>query len=229
MRRADRLFELIQLLRGRRLSTAQYLAEKLEVSPRTVYRDIADLKLQGLPIEGEAGVGYRMGAGFDLAPLMFSIPEAEALIASVRLAQPRLDEALAFEAERGLSKILAVLPELSRRTAERVGLYSPPIPISRELSQHLSQLRKAASRKQKVHVVYADQTERVSERVLRPLGCFYWGAVWTLAAYCELRTAFRHFRIDRIRELSLRDAYFEDEDGKTLEDMRRLATDRQAE
>ena len=87
MRGADRLFQVVQLIRGRRLSTAAYLAQRLEVSERTVYRDIADLQHQGVPIEGEAGVGYRLGQGFDLPPLMFSEDEARALVASVRMAQ----------------------------------------------------------------------------------------------------------------------------------------------
>ena len=91
MRRADRLFQIVQLVRGRRLSTAEFIAQRLEVSARTVYRDIADLQAQGVPIEGEAGVGYRMRAGFDLPPLMFTTAEAQALVAAVRVAQPRLD------------------------------------------------------------------------------------------------------------------------------------------
>ena len=102
MRRAERLFQLVQLIRGRRLSTAAFLAERLEVSDRTVYRDIADLMAQGVPIEGEAGVGYRMKAGFDLPPMMFTKDEAQALVASVRLAQSRLDVALARHAEGAL-------------------------------------------------------------------------------------------------------------------------------
>ena len=92
MRRADRLFQIVQLIRGRRLSTAAFLAQRLEVSARTVYRDIADLQHQGVPIEGEAGVGYRLGAGFELPPLMFSHDEAKALVASVRMAQLELRE-----------------------------------------------------------------------------------------------------------------------------------------
>ena len=100
MRRADRLFRLVQLIRGRRLSTARFLAERLEVSERTVYRDVADLMAQGVPIEGEAGVGYRMQAGFDLPPLMFTREEAQSLAAAVRVARSRLDDALAVLDER---------------------------------------------------------------------------------------------------------------------------------
>ena len=100
MRRADRLFHIVQLIRGRRLTTAAFLAQRLEVSERTVYRDVADLQHQGVPIEGEAGVGYRLGTGFELPPLMFSQDEAKALVASVRLAQAWLDPALAGQADR---------------------------------------------------------------------------------------------------------------------------------
>src|SRR5438552_16258717 len=114
MRRADRLFQLVQLIRGRRLSTADFLAQRLEVSVRTVYRDVADLQAQGVPIEGEAGVGYRMRSGFDLPPLLFTKDEAQAPAPSVRIAPPRLDRALAAQADAAVSKILAVLPSGSR-------------------------------------------------------------------------------------------------------------------
>jgi len=124
MRRADRLFHLVQLIRGRRLSTAEFLAKRLEVSERTIYRDVADLQHQGVPIEGEAGVGYRLGAGFDLPPLMFTQKEANALAASVRLAQAWLDPAMAGDAEAAWSKIFSVLPPTARTAAEGVPLYA---------------------------------------------------------------------------------------------------------
>src|SRR6476660_6568311 len=117
MRRADRLFHLVQLIRGRRLSTARFLAERLEVSERTVYRDVAELMAQGVPIEGEAGVGYRMQSGFDLPPLMFTKHETQAL----------LDVALAAHAEGAMSKILAVLPGAERAAAESLAIYAPPV------------------------------------------------------------------------------------------------------
>src|SRR3954469_11820315 len=114
MRRADRLFRLVQLLRGRRLTTAAWLAAKLEGSPPPVYRDVADLQGQGVPIDGEAGVGYRLVAGFDLPPLMFTTLEAQALVAAVRLAQGRLDRSLALAAEDALGKIIGLLPAQAR-------------------------------------------------------------------------------------------------------------------
>src|SRR5574343_1669994 len=109
MRRADRLFQIVQLIRGRRLSTAEFLAQRLEVSVRTIYRDVADLQHQGVPIEGEAGVGYRLGAGFDLPPLMLTQGEANVVVAAARVAQSWLDPGLAREVENALGKILSVL------------------------------------------------------------------------------------------------------------------------
>jgi predicted DNA-binding transcriptional regulator YafY len=227
MRRADRLFQLVQLIRGRRLSTAAFLAQRLEVSERTVYRDVADLMAQGVPIEGEAGVGYRMRSGFDLPPLMFTRDEAQALVASVRLAQPRLDVALASHAEAALSKILAVLPPAARAAAESLAVYAPPTGPDSATRERLEQLRVAAEAQHAVRLTYVDLKERRSERVVRPLGCFYWGAVWTLAGWCEARAGFRNFRIDRIAELEVLDTRFRDEPGKTLADLfRQVETER---
>jgi predicted DNA-binding transcriptional regulator YafY len=219
MRRAERLFQLVQLIRGRRLSTAAFLAERLEVSDRTVYRDVADLMAQGVPIEGEAGVGYRMKSGFDLPPMMFTKDEAQALVASVRLAQSRLDEGLARQAEGALSKILAVLPPAARAAAESLAIYAPPFGPDAATRQRLEALRIAAEARHALRIVYLDLKERRSERVVRPLGCFYWGAVWTLAAWCEARAGFRSFRVDRIHEIEVLGARFRDEPGKTLADL----------
>ena len=229
MRRAERLFQLVQLIRGRRLSTAAFLAERLEVSDRTVYRDVADLMAQGVPIEGEAGVGYRMQAGFDLPPLMFTKNEAQALVASVRLAQSRLDPGLARHAEGALSKILAVLPPAARAAAESLAVYAPPFGPDAATRKRLETLRIAAEAKHTLRLVYVDLKEQRSERVVRPLGCFYWGAVWTLAAWCEARAGFRNFRVDRIEALQVLEARFRDEPGKTLADLFREVEAEQAE
>jgi predicted DNA-binding transcriptional regulator YafY len=220
MRRADRLFQIVQLVRGRRLSTGEWLAERLAVSLRTVYRDIADLQAQGVPLDGEAGVGYRMRAGFDLPPLMFTHDEAKALVAAVRLAQPRLDPGLAAGAESALAKVIAVLPAGVRAAAESLAVYAPDAGIDTATRQRLEVLRGAADARRKLRVDYLDLNERrTSERVLRPLGCFYWSATWTLAAWCELRDDFRSFRVDRIEGLDVLDERFRDEPGKTLADL----------
>ncbi len=221
MRRADRLFQIVQLIRGRRLTTADYLARRLEVSMRTVYRDIAALAQQGVPIEGEAGVGYRMRAGFDLPPLMFSKQEAQALVAAVRVAQARLDVGLAREAENALSKILAVLPLDARAAAESLALYAPLAGLDPATSAHLASLREATEGRRKLRMSYLDLSGARSERVVRPLACLFWGPVWTLAAWCELREDFRSFRVDRIEALTELAEPFRDEPGKTLADMNR--------
>jgi predicted DNA-binding transcriptional regulator YafY len=226
MRRADRLFQIVQLIRGRRLTTAAFLAQRLEVSERTVYRDVADLQHQGVPIEGEAGVGYRLGKGFDLPPLMFTPDEARALVASVRMAQVWQDPALAQASQVALGKILSVLPASARLAAQSMAIYAPPVGLEPAVQATLLTLREAAQAHRKVRVDYRDAKDAVSQRTLRPLGCFYWGSVWTLAAWCENRNAFRSFRLDRMGDVQLVDGIagnFKDEPGKSLADYLRSA------
>ena len=221
MRRADRLFQIVQLIRGRRLTTAAHLAQRLEVSLRTIYRDVADLQRQGVPIEGEAGVGYRLGAGFDLPPLMFSHDEARALVASVRMAQVWQDPALAQAAEVALGKIMSVLPVAARVAAQSMAIYAPPLGLEPAVQITLQTRREAVHARRKLQVDYRDSADRVSQRTLRPLGCFYWGKVWTLSAWCESRNDFRSFRLDRIDSVRTMDGAaqaFRDEAGKTLAD-----------
>jgi predicted DNA-binding transcriptional regulator YafY len=222
MRRADRLFELVQRIRGRRLSTAEQLAQALEVSVRTVYRDIADLQARGVPIDGEAGVGYRMQPGFTLPPLMFTAAEAQALVAAVRMAQPRMDVPMAAEAEATLGKILSVLSTEARAAAESVALFAFDMGMDTAARESLLQVRRAVIAKRKLRLRYADGQRRATERTVRPLGCFYWGAVWTMAAWCETRNDFRSFRLDRIQGLQTLEAGFRDEPGKTLAELLRL-------
>ena len=219
MRRADRLFHLVQLVRGRRLTTAAHLAGRLEVSERTIYRDVADLQHQGVPIDGEAGVGYRLGPGFDLPPLMFTQDEAKALVAAVRLAQAWLDPALARETETAMGKILSILPAAMRAGAEALALYAPLASMGPQTALTLATLQTAREAVQSHHKLlldYQDGTDVPSQRVVRPLGCFFWGKVWTLAAWCEMRRDFRNFRVDRIAHLAVLDDRFRDEPDKTL-------------
>jgi predicted DNA-binding transcriptional regulator YafY len=222
MRRADRLFHIIQLVRGRRLTTAAWLAQRLEVSERTIYRDVADLQVQGVPLEGEAGVGYRLGAGFDLPPMMFTQDEAKALVASVRLAQAWLDPALGQSAQDALGKILSVLPVDARVAAEALAVYAPQGGLPESTQRTLQTLREAVQERRKIFINYRDLSENASERTLRPLGCFYWGKVWTLAAWCEQRSDFRSFRVDRVTYVRSLEDRFRDEPGRTLADLARL-------
>ncbi len=221
MRRADRLFQIVQIIRGRRLTTAAHLAQRLEVSERTVYRDVADLQTQGVPLEGEAGVGYRLGKGFDLPPLMFTTQEAQALVAAVRIAQSWLDPALAAASADALSRVLSVLPSAERAAAESLPVMVPPFGLEPGTQRLLQQLREAAQAKHLAHITYRDAKDVNSERTVRPLGVFYWGAVWTLAAWCETRDDFRSFRVDRIEILDVLARHFADEPGKNLADLLR--------
>ena len=152
---------------------------------------------------------------------MFTAPEAQALVAAVRMAQPRMDAAWAAEAERALSKILSVLPAASRAAAESLAVFAPDAGIDASTGQSLQALREAVLGKRKVRLRYADEQGRESQRTVRPLGCFFWGRTWTLAAWCELRTDFRSFRIDRVHGLEVLEEPFADEPGRTLPDLLR--------
>jgi predicted DNA-binding transcriptional regulator YafY len=225
MRRADRLFALVQLIRGRRLSTAAWLAGRLEVSARTIYRDVADLQVQGVPIEGEAGVGYRLGRGFELPPLMFTADEARALAIATRIAQQWLDPALALAAGDAMSRVMSVLPLAVRAEVDRMPMLVPPVGLAPETGALLQQLREATQSRTVLQIGYSDASEQRSTRQVWPLGCFFWGKVWTLAAWCEKRQDFRNFRVDRIGSLTVLERRFPDEPGKTLADLLRREAD----
>lgn len=205
MRRADRLFRIVQYLRGRRLTTAAQLADWLQVSLRTVYRDVRDLSASGVPIEGEAGVGYRLRPGFDLPPLMFERREIEALAAGARIVEVWAGPELAGAARSALAKIAATLPEAGRVDLERTRLFAPNFPapgFGHEVRGALfDRLHAAIAHREVMRLRYRDEHSAVSERAVWPLGLFFWGAAWTLASWCELRTQFRQFRLDRIDSL----------------------------
>jgi predicted DNA-binding transcriptional regulator YafY len=218
MRRADRLFRIVQLLRRRKLTTAKQLADELEISERTVYRDVADLVASGVPIRGEAGVGYVLERGFDLPPLMFTEDELEALVLGVRVVESWGDATLANAARLVVQKVEAVLPE---RLQDRIGkapLFAPGFHVPAESARELGTLRRAIKERRKARMSYVDRTQAATERTVRPLGLFFWGASWTVAAWCELRQGFRGFRLDRVQKLELTDQRFEDEAGQTLTD-----------
>ena len=218
MRRADRLFQIVQLLRGGRLVTAAQLAEKLEVTPRTIYRDVADLMSTGVPIEGEAGVGYIMRDGYDLPPLMFTEAEIVALVAGARMMQVWGGAAMAEGATEAIVKIEAVLPDRLRQRVNAVGVNAHDMnDISPKVRQLIDQIERASYEKRRLTISYRDEGSTVTTRTVRPLGLWYWGKVWTMVCWCELRAGFRMFRIDRIAEITEGER-FKDEAGKTLRD-----------
>lgn len=218
MRRADRLFQIVQYLRGGRLTTARDLAEKLEVSERTIYRDVADLIGSGVPVEGEAGVGYVMRGGYEVPPLMFTRDEVVALVAGIRMVRAWGGLEMAKAAEEALIKIEAVLPESARARADGVQIYAlSDWSISAEARARLDVIDQAIELKIKLILAYEDVDGQVTGRQVRPLGLFFWGKVWTLVAWCELRDDFRMFRVDRIQDLE-EGAGFRLEKGKTIRD-----------
>ncbi|MDH5445082.1 MAG: YafY family transcriptional regulator [Gammaproteobacteria bacterium] len=221
MRRADRLFEIIQWLRSRRVTTAQWLAEKLEVSERTIYRDIQDLMSSGVPIEGEAGVGYALRKGFDLPPLMFNREELAALSLGAQIIRSWADPKLADAAERVLSKIEVILPDELKDKIENTRLYSPMVRLNPKVANVLASLRLAIDQQNKVSIDYQREDGQTSHRTVWPLGLFFWGTVWTLGSWCELRESFRNFRLDRIRDLTTTDENYPLMEGRTLNDLLR--------
>ncbi|MCC7365717.1 MAG: YafY family transcriptional regulator [Dehalococcoidia bacterium] len=226
MRRADRLFQVIQLLRRKHVVTAAYIAREPEVSERTVYRDIRDLVLSGVPIDGEAGVGYMLRRGFDLPPLMFTAPEIEAMVLGARVVQSWGDAQLAKAATDALARIEAALPDKLKQKMQATPLYAPGFHVRPEMMQRLSDLRGAIDGRNRTWMAYTDADGSATERTVRPLGLFFWGRTWSLAAWCELRTDFRDFRLDRIRELRVLEERYELESGQSLDDFfRRMDED----
>jgi len=227
MRRADRLFRIIQLLRGhRRARTAHWLAEQLEVSERTVYRDVRDLIASGTPIEGEAGVGYTL-RHYDLPPLMFDADEIEALALGARVVQTFGDPALAQAAASVISKVEAVLPARLRPRLGGAALFAPrPGNTVRDGVAHLLVVRTALGARRKLRLGYRRMDGEESQRIVRPLGAFFWGWSWTLTAWCEMRADFRSFRLDRILHVAMTDEGFDEEPGRSLGDyLRSLGPD----
>ena len=225
MRRADRLFQIVQYLRGGRLVRARQLADRLEVSERTIYRDIADLQATGVPIDGAAGVGYILRDGYDLPPLMFSRDEIVALVAGARLIRAWGGAGMARAAEEALVKIDAVLPRNLRLRTDGIEIHALAFEMTPEVRQLIDLLETASNEKKRLSVTYKDAAGADTKRILRPLGLWFWGKVWTLVAWCELREDFRIFRLDRIGAVLDTGETFQHEAGKTLKDFYRRMED----
>jgi len=217
VRRADRLFRLLLELRRGRIVTARRLAERLEVSERTVYRLVSDLSSAGVPIEGEAGVGYRL-KDFDLPPLMFEREEVEAMVLGARMVESAGDGELARAAGRALAKIESVLPRERSHLVAETRIYVPARGEPPAERLPLSALRGAVRDRAKLWVHYRDEKGSETRRILWPLALAFYSPVWLLVAWCELREDFRTFRADRILALETLAARFASEPGKTLED-----------
>lgn len=218
MRPADRLFQIVlQLSRGR-VVTAAHLAEQLGVSERTIYRDVQDLVRSGVPVDGAAGVGYRLRRGYQVPPLMFDEGELQALTFGVRVAQAYGDAALAAAADRVLAKIDAVLPERLRAELSSERLMVPPASLPSASPQRLGDVREAINQRQRLFLDYRDAAGTSTERIVWPLSLAYWGQTWTLGAWCELRQAWRSFRVDRMADCRALSSRYPDEPGRRLTD-----------
>lgn len=218
MRRADRLFALVQELRRGRVVTAARLADRLEVSVRTVYRDVADLQASGIPIEGEAGVGYHLRHGAELPPMSFTPDEVTALVLGARMTETWGDAALRVAARTALVKIEAAMPPSQRHRVAGATMFAPAFVVSDDQRRHLAAVRRAIERQRVLSIEYVDASDVATSRTVRPLGLFHWGTAWTLGAWCELRTDHRAFRLDRCRAVTTLPTTFELEPPVTIED-----------
>lgn len=220
-RRADRLFQIAELLRGRRLTTAQQLAEWLNVSARTVYRDVRDLQLSGVPIEGEAGIGYRLSRAASLPPLMFTADELAALATGARMLETWGGAGLAGGARSALAKIASAMPADKRAALERLAVFVPSFHIDGEFSKKVDTLHRAVDTRLVVSFGYEDRLGAQTERRVWPLGLVYWGGRWTVGAWCELREDFRNFDIARMKGVEVHE-HFPDMSGRRLADYLRV-------
>ncbi len=216
MRRADRLFTIVQLLRGGRHVTARTLADRLEVSERTIYRDVVELGLCGVPIEGEPGHGYRLPKTFEIPPLMFERHEVEALVVGARFVEAWCGPGLAASARSALARIRGVVPAHLLGHVDDARIYT--LRFGRDAgSEHFDVLHEAIGSRRRILMDYAGEDGHATpDRSIQPLGLYFWGKVWTLAAWCELRDDFRSFRIDRIRVPRLGEP-FSDDPAKALD------------
>jgi predicted DNA-binding transcriptional regulator YafY len=218
MRRTDRLFDLIQILRDGRLHRASEMADRLEVSVRTIWRDMAALMASGLPVEGERGVGYILRAPITLPPMILTGTELEALRLGVRLVAEGADPGLARAARMLATKIASVTP--APPDAEEDELFVFTGQETKRAAAHLPSIRKAIRARERLTITYIDHDGRETHRDIRPLQLEFWGRVWTLAAWCEARSNFRAFRLDRIMALDATGETFPDEPGRGLADYR---------
>ncbi|QJF50884.1 helix-turn-helix transcriptional regulator [Roseobacter ponti] len=218
MRRTDRLFDIIGILRDGNLHRAQDIAERLEVSVRTIYRDMDTLTASGVPVEGERGVGYMITAAITLPPLNLTVAELEALNLGMAIVGEAADPDLKAAALSLADKVDAVLPAqvVSQADAWKFAVY--PFADAARGFAHMPTLRAAIRARQKLRLTYTSKDSVVSSRVVRPLHMEYWGRVWTLTAWCELREDHRVFRVDLIQTAEALPELFVDEPGKTLDD-----------
>jgi predicted DNA-binding transcriptional regulator YafY len=215
MRRSDRLFDVIQALRSAKgPMTAATLAAQLEVTVRTVYRDIATLQARRVPIEGAAGIGYVLRRGFDLPPLMFTTEEVDAIAVGAQLVRRLRDPALQDAAASVLSKIAIVLPAQTRAYFDSAPFYVSEGNARVADGVDLSEIRSAIRDTRKIRLAYVDEQKRRTRRTVWPIALAYFVDVTLIAAWCEMRNDYRHFRTDRIETIAVLDEQYPPDNGR---------------
>ncbi|TMP38811.1 DNA-binding transcriptional regulator [Pseudoalteromonas citrea] len=216
MHKSERLFQLVNVLKGRRLAmTAQQLAAHFCVSERTIYRDIQHLQCSGVPIEGEAGIGYLI-ADHALPPMMFNVEELSALLLGSKMVGAWTDPTLSEHARSAMAKIEAVLPDHLKQSQDSSPYLVSSFSHNEKQQQLNKQCREAIESKQCLQLSYCDVNHTATQRQVEPLGLVYWGGKWTLVAFCLLRLDYREFRIDRIQSAHTLDVCFEPHSEKSL-------------
>ena len=219
MRKAERLNEIVhQLRRMHQAVTADTLAALFEVSPRTIYRDIQDLMDSGIPITGEAGVGYVIDKQYHLPPMMFDADEIEAIALGIGMVSNWTDAAFARKAKSAYEKIQATLTAPMIHELTQISTFSAPSRYKIPWKVNFTEVRECIRRKQFVTFSYLDLSDQVTERTIRPLALISFSPIWLLAGWCEMRQNFRNFRLDRISDFSVSPQRFRDEKGKALSD-----------
>lgn len=219
MRKAERLNEIVHHLRRmHHATTAQKLADLFEVSERTIYRDIQDLVDSGIPISGEAGVGYLIDKKYHLPPIMFDADEIEAIALGIGMVSNWTDDAFAQKAKSAYQKIQATLTEGMIHELTQISTFSAPSRYKIPWEVNFTEVRECIRRKQFVTFCYLDLKEQKTERTIRPLALISFSPIWLLAGWCEIRQDFRNFRLDRISQFGVTAEHFRDEKGKTLTD-----------
>jgi predicted DNA-binding transcriptional regulator YafY len=218
MNRSDRLFKIMQLLRGGSLYRAKDIAEEMGVSLRTIYRDMDKLIASGVQIEGSRGAGYRAHDVTTLPPIALSQPELEVLNLALAIVEEAGDPEIRMTAKGLVAKIETALPERSIDAQEAWKFAKSPFADAARGFSYMPLIRAAIKAKQKLQITYNSKGDRITSRTVHPLQLEYWGRVWTLTAWCEARTAFRVFRVDLIQTAEARPEMFVDEEGKRLAD-----------
>lgn len=230
MRRSDRLFDIIQRLRAAsKPTTAATLADDLEVTPRTVYRDIATLQARRVPIEGAAGVGYVLRKGFDLPPLNFTIDEVEAIAVGARLVNRLKAPALQQAAQSVLAKVTTVVPERLRPHITEAQIYVSPGMTPEAEGADLAEVRAAIRDSAKLYIAYVDERGRRTNRVIWPIAMAYYVDVSLIGAWCELRADYRNFRVERIASSKVLDERFDQDNGRLFREWSALPKEKPRE